>query len=58
MKEKKWWQSKTLWSNLLLGVAAFFPSVQAFLSPEIIAGIFAGVNALLRIFGTDSALIA
>ena len=47
MKTKKWWQSKTLWSNALMAVAAFFPAVQAFLSPEILAAVFSGVNALL-----------
>jgi uncharacterized membrane-anchored protein len=41
-------QSKTLWINLAMSVAAFVPVVQTVLTPEIVGAIFGLVNAALR----------
>ena len=52
---KKAYQSKTLWVNLLMAGASFFPQVQVFLSPDVVSTIFLAVNAVLR-FTTKSAI--
>lgn len=49
---KKPWQSKTLWANLLMAVASFFPQVSGILTPEVLGTIFMVVNTGLR-FVTD-----
>lgn len=46
---KKPWQSKTIWANLIMAVAGFFPSVKDFLTPEVMGVIFLVVNAGLRL---------
>lgn len=45
------YQSKTVWVNLIFAIAAFFPSVQQYISshPELIPTVFAILNILLRI---------
>lgn len=45
------YQSKTVWVNLIFAVAAFFPSVQQYISahPELIPTLFAILNILLRV---------
>lgn len=45
-------QSKTLWINLAMSLAAFVPPVQAVLSPEVVSVIFGVVNAVLRFMTT------
>lgn len=46
---KPFWKSKTLWINLLMAIAAFFPAVQAHLDAETMGMVFAGVNGILRV---------
>lgn len=45
------YQSKTLWVNLALAIAAFFPNIQAYISahPDIFATGFAILNIVLRL---------
>lgn len=45
---KPFWQSKTLWVNLVLAIAAFFPQVQAHINSESMAVGITAVNAILR----------
>jgi len=45
---KKPWQSKTLWINLGMAIAAFFPQVQDHVSVETMGTVFSVVNVLLR----------
>lgn len=45
---KPFYQSKTLWANLAMAIAAFFPQVSQNLDPEAMVGILAAVNAILR----------
>jgi hypothetical protein len=47
---KKWWQSKTIWTNLIMAVAAFIPSVNAWIvaNPTMIALAFVIINLILR----------
>ena len=51
MEKKNPLQSKTIWVNLLLAVAAFFPSVQTYIAanPEMIPTAFAVLNIILRL---------
>lgn len=50
---KPFWKSKTLWVNLFLAVAAFFPAVQSHLDAETMSMIFAGVNGVLRVVSKE-----
>lgn len=50
---KPFWQSKTFWANAVMGVAAFMPSVQSKLTPEVMGMIFTGVNVVLRFVTKD-----
>lgn len=52
---KKPYQSKTLWTNLILAVLAFFPSVQQHVNSEVLATVFFAVNTVLR-FTTKSGI--
>lgn len=52
---KKPYQSMTLWSNLVIALAAFFPKVQEHLTPEVLSTIFFVVNTTLR-FKTNSGI--
>lgn len=49
---KKWYASKTLWTNFLMGVFTFvgaaIPSIKEHLTPESLAGVFTVVNFILR----------
>ena len=47
---KSVFKSKTLWINLIVAIVAFFPSVAAKVSPEIIMQGMALVNIVLRFF--------
>ena len=55
MNSKPMLQSKTLWMNLVLAVAAFWVP-EEMLSGEVKMLIGAGVNMLLRIFFTEKKL--
>lgn len=51
---KKWYLSKTVWTNLVLGVLVFvFPSLQSTFSPETLGSIFAIINIALRLITKD-----
>ena len=45
---KPFWQSKTLWVNLVMAAAAFFPAISDKLDVDTVATLFAGVNTILR----------
>jgi len=47
---KPWWVSKTMWTNLLIAMAAFFPPIQDWISknPEQMVWVWAGINLVLR----------
>lgn len=51
MESKPWYKSKTLWVNLLAGVAALTGAfgVDVGLTPEVQASIAAGVVALINL---------
>lgn len=51
MDSKKPWLSKTLWINLIMAIAAFFPPVQAYVAahPETLLVAFSVVNIILRL---------
>lgn len=55
MGTKPSYQSKTLWFNLVMAVAAFFPGVSDFVSahPELVPVAFAVVNIVLRFVSKD-----
>lgn len=57
MNEKKPWQSKTLWVNALLSVAAFFPGVAEHVTPEAIGIVFGLANMVLRIITKDRVVL-
>lgn len=52
--QKPWYKSKTIWVNLILAIAValdtFLVGAKEFMSPEVYAYIFAGVNMVLRVF--------
>lgn len=53
---KKAWLSKTLWTNVIMAVAAiFWPAASDFIAqnPEVSAVFFSGVNFLLRFVTKD-----
>lgn len=52
---KRVWQSKTIWVNIIMAITAFFPPVQAYLvaHPDIFTMIFVGVNMVLRLITKD-----
>lgn len=52
MESKKPWQSKTIWINLILALAAMLaPQVQVYIAahPEMVAIVFSVVNMILRV---------
>lgn len=55
MEAKKPWQSKTLWVNLLLAVAAFIPAVSSVVkeSPDMAGLVITMVNVILRFVTKD-----
>lgn len=50
---KSAFKSKTLWVNLIVAVAAFFPGVAEKLSPEVVLQALAVVNMILRFVTKD-----
>lgn len=51
---KKWYLSKTLWTNFVMGVVAIaVPKVNEVLTPDVLAGIFMFVNMILRLVTKD-----
>lgn len=56
MDSKKPWQSKTLILNFVVAACALFaPGASAYISahPEVVAGVFAGANIVLRLISKD-----
>lgn len=49
---KPFWLSKTMWANLLMGVAAFFPKIRDLASPEVMSSAFVLVNMILRLISS------
>lgn len=47
-ESKKPWQSKTLWVNLIVAAAAFFPAIGPYLTPEVLGTVFLVANTVLR----------
>lgn len=46
---KKWYESKTLWANVVLGVALIVQEQYGYvISPDIQALVITGINVLLR----------
>lgn len=52
---KKPWLSKTLWTNLLLALVAFIPTVGEFVgkNPQVVLFFFGAVNMVLRLVTKD-----
>lgn len=57
-KTKPWYQSVTIWINLLLAAFAFFNEVAPIvgMSPSVVALVAAGANLILRL-KTDSSIL-
>lgn len=55
LETKKPWQSKTVWMNFLIALAAFFPTAQEWIAgnPEAFAGIVTVLNMGLRFASKD-----
>lgn len=54
VQSKKWYLSKTLWTNFILGVLVVAdPGLKDKLSPDNIAIMFSIVNMLLRLISKD-----
>lgn len=49
-ESKPWWQSKTLWVNIVMVAAVFFPPIKELLTEEVIVTIMGVVNSILRFF--------
>lgn len=54
-QQKSPFLSKTLWMNLVVAIAAFFPSVQSYIAsnPMVTVMAFAGANFVLRLLSKD-----
>ena len=57
---KPFWQSKTLWINLIMALAAFIPGAAEWISghPEIMSIAFVAINIVLRLVSKDQITIA
>lgn len=53
---KKPYQSKTLWVNLLLAIASFFPQVKDNVTPDLLGSVFLVINTILR-FTTKTPIV-
>jgi len=57
--KKAWYLSKIFWFNIVFGViAVVFPKVREFLPEAMFESIVAGANIVLRLFFTDTKIIA
>ena len=57
MDSKPLLKSKTLWVNAIVAIAAFFPSISASVSPDVLLQVFAGINIVLRLVSKDKVVI-
>lgn len=48
MEVKPFWQSKTFWLNMGLGILAQIPKVNQIVTPEVMAAAFTLANVALR----------
>lgn len=57
--EKKIWQSKTMWTGLIVSIAAFFPPIRGWIvaNPEAFSSIIGAVILGLRIVTKDAIYI-
>jgi len=54
MEGKKWYLSKTIWTNFVMGVLVLaVPKLGAIVTPEVLGGVFMVVNMLLRVVTKD-----
>ena len=58
---KTWWESKTIWVNILMALAAFLasPDVLNILPADVlkfVPGIQAAITIVLRVFFTNTAI--
>lgn len=53
---KKPVHSKTLWINLILAAASFFPQVKDNITPDILGTVFLIANTILR-FATKTSIV-
>ena len=53
MMAKKPWESRTMWANVIMVIASFFPIVQDFLTPDKMIMVMGAVNAGLRMITKD-----
>ncbi len=57
-QKKPWYLSKTLWTNLVMGVVVvIFPAVKEMVSEEILISVFAFANIVLRLVTKDKLLL-
>ena len=50
-------KSKTIWINLILAVAAFFPVLRDTVSEDVLLQVFAVVNIVLRLVTKDKVVL-
>jgi len=55
--EKSVVQSKTLWVNLILAIAAFIPSIKEVINEDVLLQIFAAINIMLRLVTKDKVVL-
>jgi hypothetical protein len=55
METKSVFKSKTVWMNLIIAIAAFFPPVYGWIvgNPEMVAMIVSALNVGLRLISKD-----
>ena len=55
MNQKPFYQSKTLWLNLLMAIVAFIPPAHEFITsnPEVVSLGFVVINMFLRLVTKD-----
>ncbi len=55
MNQKPFYQSKTLWMNLLMAIVAFIPPAKEFITnnPEVVSIGFVVINMVLRLITKD-----
>lgn len=55
MEIKPWYLSKTIWANLIMGVAAsIYPDLKQYVDENVIVAMFVVVNLVLRVVTKDA----
>ena len=52
------WQSKTFWTNIILGIASFIPAIKDNLDDSTLGTVFAVANIVLRFITKTQVTIA